>query len=65
VHEVSGEIMESMNNRDGAIIEYKKAVEMARNASALCLYFERHLFIILECQGGSHDPISKSGFAVR
>jgi tetratricopeptide (TPR) repeat protein len=29
VHEVSGEIMESMNNFDGAIIEYKKAVEMA------------------------------------
>jgi tetratricopeptide (TPR) repeat protein len=29
VHEVSGEIMEGMNNFDGAIIEYKKAVEMA------------------------------------
>jgi tetratricopeptide (TPR) repeat protein len=29
VHEVSGEIMESMNNYDGAILEYKKAVEMA------------------------------------
>ena len=29
VHEVSGEIMASMNNFDGAIIEYKKAVEMA------------------------------------
>jgi tetratricopeptide (TPR) repeat protein len=29
VHEVSGEIMESMNNFDGAIIEYKKAVELA------------------------------------
>jgi tetratricopeptide (TPR) repeat protein len=29
VHEVSGEIMESMNNFDGAIIEFKKAVEMA------------------------------------
>jgi tetratricopeptide (TPR) repeat protein len=29
VHEVSGEIMASMNNYDGAIIEYKKAVEMA------------------------------------
>ncbi len=28
-HELSGEIMESMNNYDGAIIEYKKAVEMA------------------------------------
>jgi tetratricopeptide (TPR) repeat protein len=27
-HEVSGEIMEGMNNFDGAIIEYKKAVEM-------------------------------------
>ncbi len=31
VHEVSGEIMESMNNFDGAILEYKKAVEMAPN----------------------------------
>jgi len=29
VHEVSGEIMEDMNNFDGAIVEYKKAVEMA------------------------------------
>jgi tetratricopeptide (TPR) repeat protein len=29
VHEISGEIMESMNNFDGALIEYKKAVEMA------------------------------------
>jgi tetratricopeptide (TPR) repeat protein len=29
VHEVSGEIMQSMNNFDGAIVEYKKAVEMA------------------------------------
>ena len=29
VHEVSGEIMESMNNFDGALIEYKKAVEIA------------------------------------
>jgi tetratricopeptide (TPR) repeat protein len=29
VHEISGEIMESMSNYDGAILEYKKAVEMA------------------------------------
>jgi len=29
VHEVSGEIMESMKNFDGALIEYKKAVDMA------------------------------------
>lgn len=29
VHEVSGEIMEGMSNFDGAIIEYKKAVEMS------------------------------------
>jgi len=29
VHEVSGEIMESMKNFDGALVEYKKAVEMA------------------------------------
>lgn len=29
VHEVSGEIMESMKNFDGALIEYKKAVESA------------------------------------
>lgn len=29
VHEMSGEIMESMKNYDGAIVEYKKAVEMA------------------------------------
>jgi len=28
VHEVSGEIMESMQNYDGALVEYKKAVEM-------------------------------------
>jgi len=28
-HEISGEIMESMKNYDGALIEYKKAVEMA------------------------------------
>lgn len=28
-HEVSGEIMESMKNYDGAIIEYKKAIEVA------------------------------------
>ncbi len=29
VHEVSGEIMESMKNFDGALVEYKKAVEIA------------------------------------
>ena len=29
VHEMSGEIMESMKNYDGAIVEYKKAIEMA------------------------------------
>jgi tetratricopeptide (TPR) repeat protein len=29
VHEISGEVMESMKNYDGALIEYKKAVEMA------------------------------------
>src|SRR3984893_7096293 len=28
-HEISGEIMESMKNYDGALIEYKKAMEMA------------------------------------
>jgi tetratricopeptide (TPR) repeat protein len=28
-HEVSGEIMESMKNYDGAIVEYKKAIEVA------------------------------------
>lgn len=28
-HEISGEIMESMKNNDGALIEYKKAVEVA------------------------------------
>lgn len=28
VHEMSGEIMESMKNYDGAVVEYKKAVEM-------------------------------------
>ncbi len=29
VHEISGEIMEGMKNYDGALAEYKKAVEMA------------------------------------
>jgi tetratricopeptide (TPR) repeat protein len=29
VHEISGEVMESMKNYDGAVIEYKKAVEIA------------------------------------
>ncbi len=29
VHQVSGEVMESMNNLDGALLEYKKAVEIA------------------------------------
>jgi tetratricopeptide (TPR) repeat protein len=29
VHEISGEVMESMKNYDGALIEYKKAAEMA------------------------------------
>jgi tetratricopeptide (TPR) repeat protein len=28
-HQVSGEVMESMNNLDGALLEYKKAVELA------------------------------------
>jgi len=31
VHQLSGEIMESMQNYDGALVEYKKAVEMAPN----------------------------------
>jgi tetratricopeptide (TPR) repeat protein len=29
VHEISGEIMEGMKNYDGALVEYKKAVQMA------------------------------------
>jgi tetratricopeptide (TPR) repeat protein len=33
VHEISGEVMESMKNYDGALIEYKKAVEMAPQKS--------------------------------
>jgi tetratricopeptide (TPR) repeat protein len=33
IHEISGEIMESMKNFDGALIEYKKAVEMAPGQS--------------------------------
>jgi tetratricopeptide (TPR) repeat protein len=33
VHEISGEIMESMKNYDGALIEYKKAVEIAPSQS--------------------------------
>jgi len=32
-HEISGEVMESMKNYDGAIMEYKKAVEMAPQKS--------------------------------
>src|SRR6266850_628421 len=32
-HEISGEIMEGMKNYDGALIEYKKAVEMAPQQS--------------------------------
>jgi tetratricopeptide (TPR) repeat protein len=32
-HEISGEVMESMKNYDGALIEYKKAVEMAPQQS--------------------------------
>ena len=31
VHQISGEVMESMKNYDGALIEYKKAVELAPN----------------------------------
>jgi len=31
VHEMSGEVMESMKNFDGALVEYKKAVQMAPN----------------------------------
>src|SRR6267378_51646 len=33
VHEISGEVMESMKNYDGALIEYRKAVEMAPQKS--------------------------------
>jgi len=29
IHEISGEVMESMKNYDGALLEYKKAVEVA------------------------------------
>jgi tetratricopeptide (TPR) repeat protein len=29
VHEISGEVMESMKNYDGALVEYKKAAELA------------------------------------
>ena len=32
-HEISGEVMESMKNYDGALLEYKKAVEMAPQKS--------------------------------
>jgi tetratricopeptide (TPR) repeat protein len=33
VHEISGEVMESMKNYDGALLEYKKAVEVAPQQS--------------------------------
>lgn len=33
IHEISGEIMESMKNFDGALVEYKKAVAMAPQQS--------------------------------
>jgi len=33
VHEISGEVMESMKNFDGALIEYKKAVDIAPQQS--------------------------------
>jgi tetratricopeptide (TPR) repeat protein len=33
VHQVSGEVMESMNNLDGALLEYKKAVDIAPQKS--------------------------------
>lgn len=33
VHQVSGEVMESMNNMDGALLEYKKAVELGPQKS--------------------------------
>src|SRR5438874_5997225 len=33
VHEISGEVMESMKNYDGALLEYKKAVELAPRQS--------------------------------
>jgi tetratricopeptide (TPR) repeat protein len=33
VHEISGEVMESMKNYDGALLEYKKAVDMAPQQS--------------------------------
>src|SRR5579864_502874 len=35
VHEISGEVMESMKNYDGALIEYKKAAEMAPDQSGV------------------------------
>jgi tetratricopeptide (TPR) repeat protein len=39
VHEISGEIMEGMKNFDGALVEYKKAVEMApEQAGTLCTW---------------------------
>ena len=34
VHQVSGEVMESMKNYDGALVEYKKSVEMAPDRPA-------------------------------
>ncbi|PYT68532.1 MAG: hypothetical protein DMG39_20955 [Acidobacteria bacterium] len=34
VHEISGEVMESMKNYDGALLEYKKAVEVAPQQAA-------------------------------
>ena len=34
-HEISGEVMEGMKNFDGALVEYKKAVELAPNQPGL------------------------------
>lgn len=46
VHQLSGEIMESMQNYDGALVEYKKAVELAPKEPGTHLHLGNAYFAI-------------------
>lgn len=46
VHQLSGEIMESMQNYDGALVEYKKAVEMAPSQPGTHLHLGNAYFAL-------------------
>jgi tetratricopeptide (TPR) repeat protein len=54
-HEISGEIMEAMKNYDGALVEYKKAVEMAPHRAGTHYQLGNTYWILSQWDTATHE----------